>query len=84
MDGYEIVFFDTFGEVQEWAIDADQESLFLLDDFEGELYEQLAKQQPPLSMMGPAAFYEMLKEEKISSPFKPENKCTTAVCWTSR
>ena len=70
MDGYEIVFFDTFEEVQEWAIDADQESLFLLDDFDGELYEQLAKQQPPLSMMGPAVFYEKFTEKKNEFSFE--------------
>ena len=71
LDGYEIVFFESIREVQKWAIDADEGSLFLLDDFEGELYSKLAKKQPPLSMMGPAVFYDIFMDKENEFSFHP-------------
>ena len=71
LDGYKIVFFDSLREVHNYIIEADEESLFLLDDFVGELYSKLAKKQPPLSMMGPAVFYDIFMDKENEFSFHP-------------
>ena len=61
---YEIVYFDSCREIKQFIIEGDENSVFLLDDFTGEVYEQLRKRQPQLTLMGPPVFKDLLMDKE--------------------
>ena len=60
---YQIVYFDTCREIKQFIIEGDENSVFLLDDFTGEVYEQLVKKSPQLTLLGPPVFKNLLMDK---------------------
>lgn len=68
---YQIVYFDTCREIKQFIIEGDENSVFLLDDFTGEVYEQLVKKSPQLTLLGPPVFKDLLMDKENECLFYP-------------
>ena len=68
---YRIVFFDSIKEVETYVINGDEDTCFLLDDFEGQLYDKLRKRNPPVTMLGPLVFHDLFMDKENDVLFYP-------------
>ena len=68
---YRIIFFDSIKEVETYVINGDEDTCFLLDDFEGQLYDKLRKRNPPVTMLGPLVFHDLFMDKENDVLFYP-------------
>ena len=68
---YRVIYFDTIREIKQFIIEGDENSVFLLDDFEGDVYESLRKKAPQLTLLGPPVFKDLLMDKENECLFYP-------------